>query len=498
MSSPQKSVLINNNSEKILGIGLIIALCCCVLCLFVSLEQYLSTQQHRITTSLSIVFSYVLFYFWIDERHQRAHQRKHTHELTQMQPELLKPTDILIVYASQTGYAEQLAQQTQASLQQGGMQTHLLDIAQLDLATLQKAQQVLFIASTTGEGDAPDSAAKFTRTIMTQSLSLTQCRYAVLALGDRHYQAFCAFGRQLDQWLHQQGAKTLFDTVEVDNGDDGALRHWQHHLGVLSGHTDLADWHPAEYETWTLSERHLLNHGSQGNPVFQIRLTPPASSHWQAGDIAEILPHRPGIATVLPHREYSIASIPEDGAVELIVRQMQQADGSLGWGSGWLCHYAELGDKIQLRLRSNRSFHPPRQSYPLILIGNGTGIAGLRAHLKHRAQQGQHQNWLFFGERQRAHDYFCKADIEQWQTSGVLSKLDLAFSRDQTQRIYVQDKLREQATELSQWINAGAAIYVCGSLEGMAGAVDAVLREIAGDAVIEKMREDGLYRRDVY
>lgn len=498
MSSTKK---LNLNKTRLLNLGLIMTLVLSAICLFASLEQYLSIQQVRVVTTVILLLCYTLFYYWIQDRHAQAHQaHRANHQIpsASLSTESLNQNEILIVYASQTGYAEQLALQTQTSLQQGGMQTHLLDISQLDAELLQKAQQILFIASTTGEGDAPDSAAKFTRDIMTQSLSLTHCRYAVLALGDRHYQAFCAFGHQLDHWLHQQGAKTLFDLVEVDNGDDGALRHWQHHLGVLSGHTDLADWHPAEYETWTLTERRLLNAGSQGNAVYQLRLTPPTKRAWQAGDIAEILPRRPGIEIVLPHREYSIASIPQDGAVELIVRQMQQADGSLGWGSGWLTHFAELGTAIQLRLRNNRSFHPPDSHCPLILIGNGTGIAGLRAHLKHRAQQGQRQNWLFFGERNREHDFFCQTEIEQWQTSGVLSKLDLAFSRDQPQRIYVQDKLREQAAALSEWISNGAAIYVCGSLEGMAGGVDAALREMLGDEVLETMREDGLYRRDVY
>ncbi|WP_395010263.1 sulfite reductase subunit alpha [Undibacterium sp.] len=448
-------------------------------------------RQARMSTAISLLISYGLFYFWI----QRGHP---SHRQTPETKQALKADDILIIYASQTGYAEQLALQTQASLQQGGMQVHLSDISQINAQHLQQAHKILFIVSTTGEGDAPDSAAKFSRHILSQSFSLSHGRYAILALGDRNYQAFCAFGHQLDHWLHQQGALRLFDTVEVDNGDDGALRHWQHHLGVLSGHTDLADWHQAQYETWTLSERQLLNPGSQGNPVYQLRLSPPQESQWQAGDIAEILPRRPGIDSTLPHREYSIASIPQDGAVELIVRQAQQADGSLGLGSGWLTHYAELGSSIEIRLRSNRSFHPPSNNCPLILIGNGTGIAGLRALLKHREQQDQNENWLFFGERNRAHDYFCQADIEQWQSTGVLSKLDLAFSRDQTQRVYVQDKLREQATELCDWISKGAAIYVCGSLDGMAGGVDQALREMLGDSVLEKMREDGLYRRDVY
>ncbi|MFZ6800456.1 sulfite reductase subunit alpha [Undibacterium sp. Di24W] len=477
---------------------LLIALSISVVCLFAPLDQHLSISAARLSTAFSLLISYALFYYWIQVRHKRAHQSSHQNDVNLSS---INQEQVLIVYASQTGYAEQLATQTQNSLHQGGMQTRLCNISQLNAEVLQQAHKILFLVSTTGEGDAPDSAAAFTRNVMGQNFKLTQLHYAVLALGDRNYQAYCAFGHQLDHWLHQQGAQTLFDTVEVDNGDDGALRHWQHHLGVLSGHTDLADWHQAEYENWILSERRLLNPDSQGNPVYQLRIKPSAdtpASSWQAGDIAEILPRRPGSDQALPHREYSIASIPQDGAVELIVRQMQQADGSLGLGSGWLTHYADIGNTIALRLRSNRSFHSPVNNCPLILVGNGTGIAGLRAHLKHRAQHGADQNWLFFGERNRSKDFFCQTEIEEWQADGTLSKLDLAFSRDQTQRLYVQDKLREQAIELRTWVAQGAAIYVCGSLEGMAGGVDAALRDILGEAGLERMREEGLYRRDVY
>jgi len=488
----------SQKKQPIINTLLLIALSISAVCLFAPIDQHLSINTARLSTAISLLVAYAIFYYWIQVRHQISHQSHHQNDIDLQH---INQEQILIVYASQTGYAEQLATQTQQSLQQGGMQTQLCNISQINAEALQQAHKILFLVSTTGEGDAPDSAAQFTRSVMSQKFKLAQLRYAVLALGDRNYQAYCAFGHQLDHWLHQQGAQTLFDTVEVDNGDDGALRHWQHHLGVLSGHTDLADWHQAEYENWTLSERRLLNPDSQGNPVYQLRIKPNTGIHnggWQAGDIAEILPRRPGSEQTLPHREYSIASIPQDGAVELIVRQMQQADGSLGLGSGWLTQYADIGSTIALRLRSNRSFHPPVKHCPLILIGNGTGIAGLRAHLKHRAQQGANQNWLFFGERNRSKDFFCQVEIEQWQADGTLSKLDLAFSRDQTQRIYVQDKLHEQAVELRTWIAQGAAIYVCGSLEGMAGGVDAALRDILGDDDLERMREEGLYRRDVY
>lgn len=460
--------------------------------LFAPLHAFLNMQSARWISAFSIVLSYALFTQTVILSNRKKH-----HKAAAIAPQ--QQNDIRIIYASQTGYAEELALQTEDSLRLAACRTRLVNIDEVTPELMQQSSRLLFIVSTTGEGDAPDSAARFCNQVMAHPLSLSHVHYAVLALGDSHYQAYCAFGRQLDHWLHQQGAQLLFDRVEVDDGDDGALRHWQHHLGLLSGHTELPDWHQASYQDWTLQSRELLNPGSLGNPVYKIRLCPSASSaDWQAGDIAEILPQRPDQATPLPHREYSIASIPQDCAVELIVRQMQQADGSLGLGSGWLTHYAEVGSKIALRLRSNRSFHPQNPARKLILIGNGTGIAGLRAHLKHCEQTQSTGHYLLFGERQSAHDHFCKTELEHWLQQGTLEQLDLAFSRDQDERRYVQHLLPQRAQQLRDWITQGAAIYVCGSLNGMAGGVDQTLRDILGDETLEALREQGRYRRDVY
>ena len=374
----------------------------------------------------------------------------------------------------------------------------------------------------------------------------------MLALGDREYEAFCGFGHQLDNWLRQHGAKPLFDLVEVDNADESALRHWQHHLGQIGGVTDLPDWAPTRYENWTLVTRTHINPGSVGGAAFHVSLQPTAGTmpHWLAGDIAEIGPrqspqavqalldglaldpdstirindealplaeaisrsHLPtheelsgqtpqaiaDLLNPLPHREYSIASLPADGNLQLLLRRMLRPDGTPGIGSGWLCDYAALGGDIALRLRSNSNFHPPANGQPLILIGNGTGIAGLRAHLKARAASGQKRNWLLFGERNAERDFFFGDEISEWQSQEYLERVDLAFSRDQPQRLYVQDKLCAAAELLREWMEAGAAIYVCGSLAGMAPGVDAVLREILGDTQVEELMASGRYRRDVY
>lgn len=459
---------------------------------------------------------------------------------------------VLVAYASQTGFARQLAERSAESLRQSGLTVKLRSLGQVDGELLATAERALFVASTTGEGDPPDPALAFVRGAMAQPTTLSHLRYAVLALGDREYEHFCGFGRQLDDWLRRHGARPLFDLVEVDNADESALRHWQHHLGQIGGVTDLPDWTPPRYEPWILRERHELNPGSVGGGVFHLAIAPPAGTvpAWEAGDIAEIGPrhsaqsvatllqttglpfdavvevdgaqesladllarsHLPAMDAIrgfgaqaiadmlkpLPHREYSIASLPADGTVQILLRRLLRPDGTPGIGSGWLCDYAAVGGEIALRLRSNPNFHAPSPATPMILIGNGTGIAGVSALLKARIAAGARRNWLLFGERNADHDFFRGEEIRAWQARGFLQRMDLAFSRDQDQRIYVQHRLQAAGGALREWVDAGAAIYVCGSLAGMAPGVDAVLRSTLGDDRVEQMLADGLYRRDVY
>jgi len=413
----------------------------------------------------------------------------------------------VVAYASQTGCAEDLARRTQESLQAAGVPACVLPLARIDDALLARPGRMLFIASTTGEGDAPDPAMAFASRVMDDEAraaapgtELSRLEYAVLALGDREYANFCRFGRLLDEWLRHRGARALFDRVEVDDGDDGALRHWQRQLGLLAGGVDLPDWEAPRYDQWTLAERRELNPGSPGDPCFHIVLRPPgAMPEWRAGDIAEIGPRRSADdPELLPHREYSIASVPQAGAVHLLVRRMRRPDGELGAGSGWLTARAQPGDAIALRIRSNRNFHPPEPGRGLILVGNGTGLAGLRAHLQAREHAGDHENWLLFGERTGAHDFHYREEIEAWLRKGHLRRLDLAFSRDQGERVYVQHKLMAAADDVREWIGRGAAVYVCGSQAGMAPGVHQALETILGPAQLESLAATGRYRRDVY
>ena len=457
----------------------------------------------------------------------------------------------LIGFASQSGFAEQLAWQTAGQLQAAGLPVDVQPLASVSQARLRQCENALFVVSTFGDGQAPDSARGFERSVLGQPLPLKGLNYSVLALGDRQYEHFCGFARRLGFWLTQQGANPLFAPVEVDSGDSTALLHWQQQLGQLTGHAPASAWPSAQYESWTLSQRTRLNPGSAGADVYLIGLTSPSPQHWLAGDLVEVLPRNcpwaiehflqglglsgsegvlidglahplnqalatrqlPGNRThlvglhaqalvnalaPLGMREYSIASIPSDGVLELIVRQERHPDGSLGVASGWLTEHAALGAAISLRLRRNSAFHLPELPVPLILVGNGTGLAGLRSLLKARIADGQQRNWLLFGERHIAHDYLCQDELQGWLASGDLALLDLAFSRDQAEKIYVQDRLRESADGVRKWFAQGAAIYVCGSLQGMAMGVDQALVDILGTEAVERLIEQGRYRRDVY
>lgn len=431
---------------------------------------------------------------WLAQRRKRLQA---AHEAASLIPAADGAPPWLVAYASQTGQAEQIAWQTARVLHTAGVPARVVSLSEIHIDDLLQSERALFIVSTYGEGDPPDNAALFAGKAMRQTPMLSHLHYGLLMLGDRGYKHFCGFGRTLQGWLQSCAAQPLFDTIAVSNGDAAALHDWQHQLNRIAGTSDLPDWQGPPYRPWLLAARRHLNPGSAGGPVFHIELetTDGETTQWEAGDLVQILapgdPHKP--------REYSVASIPADGRIHLLVRQERHPDGTLGIASGWLTEQAPLEATIDLRLRAHGNFRiGSNAQHPLILIGNGTGLAGLRSHLKARAKNGDMRNWLIFGERQMAHDFHYREEIEAWQAQGLLTHADIVFSRDQEKRLYVQDRLRECADEIRAWLNEGAALYVCGSLEGMAGGVEAALKEMIGEGQVEHLIEQGRYRRDVY
>ncbi len=396
---------------------------------------------------------------------------------------------ILVAFASQTGAAERIAWLSANALAATGF-VRVAPLGGLAVAEIAEAGTLLVITSTYGAGEAPDSARAFVKKQMAQTAALKGLDFAVLALGDRKYDAtFCGFGKSLDRWLAAGKARRLFDLVCVNGDDDTeAMTRWCEELTQLGAKTSVEQLMPGPPQDWLLAERRLLNVGSPGGEAWHIALTPkdPGQLHWTAGDIAEIWPrnseaaveaflsdhkfngelsfrwrgHWTYLRDIIAHsrlpkphevegisldwlverlenfalREYSIASLPDCGRMELLVRKAVKDDGSLGLGSGWLTHSSEVGGTIKLRLRPNPNFQPPgaadNKEGPQILIGAGTGLAGLRAHLFHRRKKKLGEAWLLFGERGRATDLYYAGDLQAFAADGTLARTDLVFSRE--------------------------------------------------------------------
>jgi sulfite reductase (NADPH) flavoprotein alpha-component len=180
-----------------------------------------------------------------------------------------------------------------------------------------------------------------------------------------------------------------------------------------------------------------------------------------------------------------------------------------GGASGFLSRLEEDAE-INVYVEPNDSFRLPADpSAPVIMIGPGTGIAPFRAFLQHRDQQGADgKNWLFFGNPSFTQDFLYQVEIQRYVGSGLLTNIDLAFSRDQAEKIYVQHRLLEKADEVFAWLEQGAYVYVCGDATRMAKDVHEALITIVeqvgkrsredAEAYIDELRADKRYQRDVY
>lgn len=214
----------------------------------------------------------------------------------------------------------------------------------------------------------------------------------------------------------------------------------------------------------------------------------------------------------LTPRLYSIASSPDanpDEAHLTVALVDYEAYGRQHWGSASSFLIGET-THAPIYVETNNHFRlPAAGDTPIIMIGAGTGVAPYRAFIEHRREHGHNgKNWLFFGDRNIASDFLYQLDWLRYRKDGLLNNLDVAFSRDQGQKIYVQDRLLEKSSELFSWLERGAHVYVCGDAGYMAkdvhSALAAIVREKGGMSedqateYLNAMKQAGRYQRDVY
>ncbi len=550
------------------------------------------------------------------------------------QPTAQPPTatrNVAVLYASQTGTSERLAKKIAKELKLKGHTARVTSLESYAPTALATEQCALILASTYGEGDPPDHARLFFDQLCTdQAPRLDQLDYALLALGDSHYEHFCKFGVDLDSRLETLGAKRLCPTVTCDVDVDEPFEAWKSELLTrLSAATSapptpviapvvptapISLYHRKNPFLATLIDKRSLTHNISSKQTIHLSFSLDTSGlDYEAGDalavlpsndpclvsdilehaqlsgseplalpnsdrqtLAEALTHRlqitrlsrklieafaragacttllsllkpeqqshldqymhdrglidlilehPGVVTsaqqlvdLLPQlapRLYSISSSPRSHAGEVhatvaVVRYRSHNRERGGVCSTLFADRTAIGEKLPIYIQHNKKFRLPLDSAtPIIMIGPGTGIAPFRAFLhERRATSATGRNWLFFGERSAETDFLYREELEQMTASGLLTRLDTAFSRDQAHKIYVQDRMIEQGAELFRWLEQGATLYVCGDATYMAKDVDAALHRIleqhgslspeAARDFVSNLHDSNRYQRDVY
>lgn len=320
------------------------------------------------------------------------------------------------------------------------------------------------------------------------------------------YQNDPALVKELVELLWLKGDEPV--TVDGKTLSLAEALQWHFELTVNTGNI------VENYATLTRSETLLplvgdkaqLQHYAATTPIVDMVRFSPAQLDAQA--LVDLL--RP-----LTPRLYSIASSLAEVESEVhvtvgVVRYEIEGRARAGGASSFLADRVEEEGEVRVFIEHNDNFRlPANPQTPVIMIGPGTGIAPFRAFMQQRAADGaEGKNWLFFGNPHFTEDFLYQVEWQRYVKEGVLSRIDLAWSRDQKEKVYVQDKLRQQGAELWRWINDGAHIYVCGDANRMAKDVEQALLEViaefggmdieAADEFLSELRIERRYQRDVY
>lgn len=486
------------------------------------------TETHRLLIALSSVTLYVL---WVAVIFFKSKTNVDSSDSSDSK------NQTLIVYASQTGTAEKIARAKAAELAENEA-ISLVSMASLNLAMLGNVSKALFVVSTYGEGEPPDAGTRFYHTLQRAKKSgatpLSNLSFEVIGLGSREYKQFCRFAVSLYENMSLLGGTPLNSLTTLDSGKGEHLVHLN----------SLANDSSEQIQPWVLEHRKQLNQDNTRG-LYAITLKPPPSAHetgtapttWEAGDIIDIYPDmahkkRPSSESLtkplrkLVGRSYTIASAPQEDDLKLVVREVRNAKGELGYGSGFLTHKLLQNQAAYAQIRKNTNAVITDTQCPLVLIAAGSGIAGVRAQLAKRAiLKESGPVWIFYGERDSELDNVLSKALSPFHNARCIHKTSIIFSKsslDSTtaSKKYVQHMIVEQADALKAFLGASSGkasnsgkcissdaspytdrdgqIYVCGNFEGMGKGVDAALRDVLGEEQYSTLIEKRRYHRDLY
>jgi sulfite reductase (NADPH) flavoprotein alpha-component len=533
-----------------------------------------------------------------------------------------------ILYGTQTGNAESVANDAAAVAKSHGLQPIVRGMDEIEVAALSEMQYLLIVTSTYGEGEMPDNAQMLWQAVNNDTMPrLENMHYSVLALGDTSYDLFCQAGIEWDRRLSELGAKRIYDRVDCDVDFETAAENWiaavtpvmaEGTATVTVVDTQTAAQDKPQYNrknpfpaTLTVNRLLTAENSSKETRHYEISIAGSGLSY-QAGDALCVIPtncpqlvgdilkaigcngdedepvngvltslsealrtqfeiklpskelieeiaRRSGdqelntlveasdkekladylwgrdvldllfqfpqvefsaaefIALLKPlqHRAYSISSSGKQypDTVHLTVASVRYQSYNRehkGVCSTYLADIANDSNPVKVFFTPNKTFRvPDDNSLPMIMVGPGTGVAPFRAFLQERqVRQATGKNWLFFGDRNSATDFIYREELEAMQQSGLLTRLDLAFSRDQVEKIYVQDRMLEHGAELYAWLEQGGYFFVCGDAYRMAKDVDQALHDVIAkfgnktpeQAIdyVNQLKKDKRYVRDVY
>ncbi|HHF0554836.1 TPA: assimilatory sulfite reductase (NADPH) flavoprotein subunit [Vibrio antiquarius] len=592
-------------------------------------DQQISSLQQTVSELSSQQLAWVSGYFWGLAQNQPNTAVAPIAQATAAVS--AKPAGKLsIIFASQTGNAKGVAEALEQEAKAEGIAVELFDASDYKGKNLAKETHVIIVASTNGEGEAPDNAIELHEFLQSKKApKLSNLQYGVIALGDSSYEFFCQTGKDFDAYLSKLGATPFIDRLDCDVDYEAPAAEWRKNaLGkvkdTLSSGTEAdvvqlpvgqaatahSPYNKQNPYTATLLTSQKITGRDSGKDVRHIEIDLEGSGlTYQPGDalgvwfensselanailgkvglsgvetvdvdgeslsihsalvskyeittsnpqlitkfaelsdskklqklvedkdklreysantqIVDVLAEKKtkltadeliGLLRRLTPRLYSIASSQEEVDEEVhltvaLVEYEQNDEKRYGGASSFLAQRLEEGDEVKVFVEHNNNFKLPEDdSTPIIMVGPGTGIAPFRSFIQERENRdAEGKNWLFFGDRTFTQDFLYQVEWQKYLKSGVLSRLDVAFSRDQVEKVYVQHRILENAAQVWQWIQEGAYIYVCGDATRMAKDVHDALVIVAeqegkmprddAEQFINDLRKAKRYQRDVY